>query len=147
MSPRSLDSGEQSVRTVSRRPGSVSRGWYRKKGVDLRSEIGVEAATQVYRLITSHLHKGQDAYKLQIFHDVMYVFSVWAHHQNRIKHSTLRLQWMDNSCSTSKLRYMPKMVEVKIQDKFHSDTIASGDVNGKTCRLLRSSSNTIQRWL
>lgn len=129
MSVRSLENGDHAMSTSSRRTGTSTKGRSRKKGTDLRREIGVEAATQVYRLITSHLHKGRDAYKLQLFHDVMYVFSVWAHHQNRIKQNTLRIQWMENSCSSfDYLMEIPQMVEVKVQDKFHGESIESEDV-------------------
>lgn len=68
-----------------------------------QNEIGTEAAVMVYKIITGTLYRSRYATKLQLFHDVLYVFTGWKQHTHSSKElkvvnqSSLRLQWEGNN--------------------------------------------------
>ena len=127
----SVQSSETEGRSPKPSAATNSRARNKRTVSELRNLIGVEAAGQVYRLITSHLHKARDSCKLQMFHDVLYVFTGWSQHQKLIDQRSLRLSWMDRTPSSflDSWADIPRMTEVRVQDRYEAETIKSEEVN------------------
>ncbi len=64
-----------------------------RSGPLTQDEISTEAAKMVYQIITSTLYRSRHASKVQLFHDVLYIFTGWAQHGVLVDQSTLKLQW------------------------------------------------------
>ena len=58
-----------------------------------QDEIATEAAAMVYRIITSTLYRSRVASKIQLFHDVMYLFIGWEQHGVSVDQSTMTAHW------------------------------------------------------
>lgn len=103
----------------------------------LKNAIAVEAATRVYRVITNHLHKARDSCKVQMFHDVSYVFTGWSQHQSKIDQKSLKIRWGERaSKSFDYMENVPKMTEVKIQERYHSETIQSEEIHSANMKVV-----------
>ena len=76
------ESSQSSGKPKSSRSGPLSR-----------DEIATEAACMLYRRITSVLKRAREASKIQLFHDVMYIFANWAHNEATIDQSSLQVSW------------------------------------------------------
>ena len=106
------------------------RGKSKKGTKTLRNVIATEATEQVYKIITSHLHKARDCYKLQLFHDLSYVFIGWSEHQKVIDQGSLRLNWMqDESEYADYSRNIPLMETVRMQDRYNEESMETEDIH------------------
>ena len=100
-----------------------------------RADIACEAAGLVYKLITNLLYRGRDAGKLQIFHDLLYVFTGWSQYATNISQGSLKLKWQERSSkSVEFMNNVPQMGELKLLDRLdasclHSEDIHTGNMN------------------
>lgn len=107
-----------------------------KDGTVTRDVIALSAASMVYSLITSVLHKARDACRLQIFHDLFYVFSTWSQFKSKISQNTLKVSWYERASGGFDLsRGVPEVSEVRVQDRLYGNSEVE-DVSGENCRLL-----------
>ncbi len=58
-----------------------------------RDEIATEAATLLYKTITSMLTKSRNAFKSQLFHDLSYLFVSWEQHCTLVCQKTMSIKW------------------------------------------------------
>lgn len=58
-----------------------------------RTEIAVEAASMVYKIITAILYRSRLASKTQLFHDVTYLFTGWSQHGVSVQQTSLKMEW------------------------------------------------------
>lgn len=107
-----------------------------KAGAITRDVIASEAASMVYRIITNVLHKARDACRIQIFHDLFYVFSTWKQFKVRIDQKTLKLSWYDDVCAVSGLqRITPSVTEVRVQDRLFGNSEVA-EASRQNCPIL-----------
>lgn len=64
-----------------------------RSGPLTRDEIATEAACMLYRRITTLLKRAREASKVQLFHDVMYIFTSWTHNEATVNQSSLQVSW------------------------------------------------------
>lgn len=64
-----------------------------RSGPLTRDEIANAAAVMVYRRITSVLHRARAATKVQLFHDLTYLFTSWSHHGASSEQETIIIRW------------------------------------------------------
>ena len=58
-----------------------------------QDEIATEAAVMLYKIITATLTKSRNATKMQLFHDVLYIFTGWSQFTDIVDQSTLNMRW------------------------------------------------------
>ena len=92
-----------------------------RTGPVTRDEIANEAATMLYKRLTSVLHRSRVAAKVQLFHDIMYVFTSWSHHGSSVDQSTLKISWETTSPpSNNNFDDIPRTRVNRAQDRHSS---------------------------
>ena len=122
---------------------SKSRVKNGKKMVIGRQEIACEVASMVYKLITNVLHKCRDSAKIQLFHDVLYLFTGWgtgnnAGNQKNVNQKTLRMHWKDSE--TEDIDYVRRTQykkEMRIQDRYNMNIFEAEETNDENKKILR----------
>lgn len=90
-----------------------------KVGEITRHEVACEAAGMVYRIITNILHRCRDAGKVQMFHDLLYLFTGWGTASNSVDQKSLKMRWKSaGTINIDYVRNVKLMKEVKTQDKY-----------------------------
>ncbi len=134
VSGRSSPDDDQGTRRTSTQ---TQRTRQRRVPSDIRNVIGIEATSQMYRLITLHLHKARDAFKMQVFHDGLYIFTSWCQHKSRVDQGSLRVKWMDNNVTfAEQFTDIPIMNEVPIKQRYESDNVEVDDTNALNVKLV-----------
>ena len=64
-----------------------------RSGPLTREEIATEAACMLYRKFTPLLNRCRAASRVQLFHDVMYIFTNWSLHNASVDQRTLQVAW------------------------------------------------------
>lgn len=72
---------------------SQSSGKPKRSGSITKDEIATEAASMVYRIITSVLYRARNASKTQLFHDIGYLFTGWKQHTAPVSQNHLKIYW------------------------------------------------------
>lgn len=75
---------------------SNSKPKVNRSGPLTHDEIATEAASILYRVITALLYRSRAASKVQLFHDLTYLFSGWGSHNAIVDQSTLTINWESN---------------------------------------------------
>lgn len=89
-----------------------------KTGPLTQTEIATEAAAMVYRIITATLYRSRPASKLQLFHDVTYLFIGWSQFEAPVDQASLKMNW--EASLTRDIAYidnLPRMKLVKPQGR------------------------------
>lgn len=105
-----------------------------RNGPLTRDEIATEAASMVYRIGTSVFYRSRQCSKLQLFHDVTYLFTGWGQHDVTIDQRTLKIHWEKEK--TTEISYIDDLPRTKLirpterrsdigqdQDKIDTDNI------------------------
>ena len=77
-----LDSSQSSNKPKQNRSGPLTK-----------SEIATEGGAMVYRIITSLLYRSRAASKIQLFHDLTYLFIGWSQHGSPVDQKSLTITW------------------------------------------------------
>ena len=77
--------GNDSSQSGTRKPNRI--------GPLTRNEIANESASMLYRITTSMLSRSRNASKLQIFHDLSYLFVSWSNHGCQVDQKSLSIAW------------------------------------------------------
>lgn len=83
-----------------------------RSGPLTHDEIATEAASMLYKIITSMLYRSRAASKVQLFHDVTYLFTGWGQHAVPIDQRTLKISW--EKPRTSEIDYIDSLPKTKI---------------------------------
>lgn len=83
-----------------------------RSGPITRDEIATEAASMVYRIGTSFLYRARQSSKLQLFHDVTYLFTGWGQHDVTIDQRSLSLNWEKEK--TTEIAYVDDLPRTKL---------------------------------
>ena len=74
---------------------------------------------------------------MQMFHDVFYIFTGWSQHQKKIDQRSLKISWMESrSQCVQFLESIPLMREVKMQERYYSETIRSEEIHKYNLKLV-----------
>ncbi len=96
-----LDSSQSSAKPSVNRSGPLTQ-----------DEIATEASCMLYKIITSVLYRSRAASKVQLFHDVTYLFSGWSNNGAVVDQSTLTVNW--ESSLSRDVDYMNNLPKTKI---------------------------------
>ena len=78
-----------------------------------QDEIASEAALMVYKVITSILTRSRYASRIQLFHDLMYIFVGWDQHGAPVDQKTLSVQW-EIPLTTRDVDYVDSIPKTKV---------------------------------
>lgn len=118
-------------------PQSSSRSKQSKKVPITNDLIAVEAASMVYRIITNVLHKGRDSCKVQMYHEMLYLFSGWSQFGSCVSQSSLHLKWFQQSSeSVQYLNSVPLMKEIKPQERIPSRMLSNDSIDNENVKRL-----------
>ena len=96
----SNDNSQSSTKQKSNRSGPLTR-----------NEIATEASCMLYRIITGVLSRSRNASKLQLFHDLTYLFVGWKHHGSQIDQKSLKMKW--EAPLTGDIKYIDGLARTK----------------------------------
>jgi len=131
------ESGSQSNVSEDRVKKSSSRGKQGKKNQLTDDIIATEAVSMVYRIITNVLHKGRDACKIQMFHELLYLFTGWSQFKVSVDQSSLHMKWKAQaSRDVDYLESIPFMREIKPQDRIPSKILQNDAIDNDNLRLM-----------
>lgn len=104
--------------------------------------ISCEAAGMVYKVITNILHRGRDACKIQLFHELLYPFSSWSQFNAPVSQTSLRLEWQAAEPRIAEMSAnSPTMEEVRPLDRFQNNQLTLNETDrnnlGSMERFLR----------
>ena len=104
-----------------------------------RHDIACEAASMVYRIITNVLHRCRDAAKLQMFHEVLYLFTSWSQLQSTIDQTSLQIKWKEvGSKSVDYVKTVPSTKEVKVQERYNLHAVKFEGADNENLAALKS---------
>jgi len=95
------ESSQSSSKTKATRSGPLTQ-----------DEIATEAACMVYKVITAVLYRSRASSKIQLFHDIMYLFTGWGQHGVPVDQRTLKINW--EKPLTSDIDYLDDLPRTKI---------------------------------
>lgn len=99
--------------------------------------IACEAAGIVYRIITNILHKGRDACRIQLFHELLYPFTSWSQLQKDVNQKSLKLEWQKSeSVDMGYYNDPPLMGEVSSLDRFNGAHRIIDEIDSLNMRTL-----------
>ena len=112
-----------------------------QKGTEIsKSDVALEAAGMVYRLITNILHRCRDTAKLQLFHDLSYLFTGWGNGRgtSAIDQKSLTMKWKQiASRDVDYVETVSYTRQAKIQDRYNMNKFEFEDINSDNVKVLR----------
>lgn len=109
-----------------------------RSGPITRDEISLEAASLVCRSITNVLHKARDAAKIQIFHEVLYLFTGWSQLEHcPVDQRNMTIRWEKEAPTSYEcLDGIPLTKTMKLFRRFLNSGNEVDSVNGHNNKAL-----------